>query len=119
MILLTAIMLYVCVIKASSHIINFVSLIILYLILQQNPILVGILIMMRSQQQILILLELKVRALVMLLRNIDVHSGLCNGTTMKVISITTKILKLLELQATFVVDHHRILQFYHQKSYHY
>ena len=32
-ILLTAIMLYVCVIKASSHIINFVSLIILYLIL--------------------------------------------------------------------------------------
>ena len=27
----------------------------------------------------------------MLLRNIDVNSGLCNGTTMKVISITTKI----------------------------
>ena len=39
-------------------------------------------------------LELKERALVMLLRNIDVNSGLCNGTTMKIISITTKILKV-------------------------
>ena len=36
-------------------------------------------------------LELKEKALVMLLRNIDVNSGLCNGTTMKIISITTKI----------------------------
>ena len=35
--------------------------------------------------------ELKEKALVMLLRNIDVNSGLCNGTTMKIISITTKI----------------------------
>ena len=34
------------------------------------------------------------RALVMLLRNIDVNSGLCNGTTMKIISIATKILKV-------------------------
>ena len=30
----------------------------------------------------------------MLLRNIDVNSGLCNGTTMKIISIATKILKV-------------------------
>ena len=34
-------------------------------------------------------MELKERALVLLLRNIDVNSGLCNGTTMKVISIIT------------------------------
>ena len=39
-------------------------------------------------------LELKERALVMLLRNIDVNSGLCNEAAMKVISITTKILKV-------------------------
>ena len=39
-------------------------------------------------------MELKDRASVMLLRNIDVNSGLCNGTTMKIISITTKILKV-------------------------
>ena len=37
-------------------------------------------------------MELKERALVMLLRNRDVNSGLCNGTTMKVITITTKIM---------------------------
>ena len=30
-----------------------------------------------------------------------------------------QILMLLELQATFVVDQQRILQFFHQKSYHY
>ena len=36
-------------------------------------------------------MELKERALVLLLRNIDVNSGLCNGTTMKVISIKPKI----------------------------
>ena len=36
-------------------------------------------------------MELKERALVILLRNIDVNSGLCIGTTMKVISMTTKI----------------------------
>ena len=39
-------------------------------------------------------LELKERALLMLSRNIDVNSGSCNGTTMKIISITTKILKV-------------------------
>ena len=38
-------------------------------------------------------LELKERALVMLLRNIDVNSGLCNGTIMKMIPTATKILK--------------------------
>ena len=39
-------------------------------------------------------LELNERALEMLLRNIDVNSGLCNGTTMKVITITTKIMNV-------------------------
>ena len=41
-------------------------------------------------------LELKERAFVMLLRNIDVNSGLCNGTTMILIliSITSKILSI-------------------------
>ena len=48
-------------------------------------------------------LELKVRALVMLLRNIDVNSGLCNGTTMKAISITTKILKVQITNVSFLI----------------
>ena len=39
-------------------------------------------------------LELKEKASVMLFRNIDINSGLCNGTTMKIISITTKIFKV-------------------------
>ena len=50
-------------------------------------------------------LELKVRALVMLLRNIDVNSGLCNGTAMKVISITTKILKVQITNGSHVGDY--------------
>ena len=50
-------------------------------------------------------LELKVRALVMLLRNIDVNSGLCNGTTMKVISITTKILKVQITNGSHIGDY--------------
>ena len=37
---------------------------------------------------------MKERALVTLLRNIDVNSGLCNWTTMKKISITTKIMNV-------------------------
>ena len=45
-------------------------------------------------------LELKERALVMLLRNIDVNSGLCNGTTMKVITITPKIMNV-----QIIMDH--------------
>ena len=48
-------------------------------------------------------LELKVRALVMLLRNMDVNSGLCNGTTMKVIILLkhwTKTTKILKVQIT-------------------
>ena len=32
-------------------------------------------------------LELKERAFVMLLRNIDVNSGLCNGTTTKILKV--------------------------------
>ena len=50
-------------------------------------------------------LELKVRALVMLLRNIDVNSGLCNGTTMKAISITTKILKVQITNGSHIGDY--------------
>ena len=42
----------------------------------------------------LLKLELKQRALVMLSRNFDANSGLCNGTTMKIISITTKIFRV-------------------------
>ena len=42
----------------------------------------------------LLKLELKQRALVMLFRNFDANSGLCNRTTMKIISITTKIFKV-------------------------
>ena len=50
-------------------------------------------------------LELKERALVMLLRNIDVNSGLCNGTTMKVISITTEILKVQITNGSHIGDY--------------
>ena len=50
-------------------------------------------------------LELKERALVMLLRNIDVNSGLCYGTTMKVISITTKILKVQITNRSHIGDY--------------
>ena len=50
-------------------------------------------------------LELKERALVMLLRNIDVNSGLCNGTTMKVISITTEILKVQITNGSHIRDY--------------
>ena len=50
-------------------------------------------------------LELKERAFVMLLRNIDVNSGLCNGTTMKIISITTKILKVQITNGSHIGDY--------------
>ena len=41
----------------------------------------------------------------MLLRNIDVNSGLCNGTTMKVISITTEILKVQITNGSHIGDY--------------
>ena len=49
-------------------------------------------------------LELKERALVMLLRNIDVNSGLCKGTSMKVISISTQILKVQITNGSHIGD---------------
>ena len=39
-------------------------------------------------------LKLKDGALVMLLRNLDVEAGLCNGTTLKVLNISNKVLKV-------------------------
>ena len=50
-------------------------------------------------------LELKERALVMLLKNIDVNSGLCNGTTMKVISIITKIMNVQITNGSHIRDY--------------
>ena len=50
-------------------------------------------------------LLLKEKALVMLLKNIDVNSGLCNGTTMKIISITTKILKVQITNGSHIGDY--------------
>ena len=41
----------------------------------------------------------------MLLRNIDLNSGLCNGTTIKVISITTKILKFQITHESHIGDY--------------
>ena len=41
----------------------------------------------------------------MLLRNIDVNSGLCYGTTMKVISITTKIFKVQITNRSHIGDY--------------
>ena len=50
-------------------------------------------------------LELKEKALVMSLRNIDVKSGLCHGTTMKIISTTTKILKVQITNGSHIGDY--------------
>ena len=41
----------------------------------------------------------------MLLRNIDVNSGLCNGTTMKVISIKTKIINVQITNRSHIGDY--------------
>ena len=48
---------------------------------------------------------MKERALVMLLKNIDVNSGLCNGTTMKVISIITKIMNVQITNGSHIRDY--------------
>ena len=48
-------------------------------------------------------LELKERALVILLRNIDVNSGLCNGTIR--ISTTTTILKVQIINGSHIGDY--------------
>ena len=50
-------------------------------------------------------LELKEKASVMLFRNIDINSGLCNGTTMKIISITTKIFKVQITNGSHINDY--------------
>ena len=50
-------------------------------------------------------LVLKERALIMLLRNIDVNSELSNGTTMKIISSTTKILKVQITNGSHIGDY--------------
>ena len=39
-------------------------------------------------------LELKLNASVMLLRNLGINSGLCNGTTLQILSINHKVLKV-------------------------
>ena len=41
----------------------------------------------------------------MLFRNIDANSGLCNGTTMKIISITTKIFKVQITNGSHIGDY--------------
>ena len=41
----------------------------------------------------------------MLLRNIDVNSGLCNGTTMKVITIRTKIMNVQITNGSHIGDY--------------
>ena len=41
----------------------------------------------------------------MFFRNIDVNSGLCNGTTMKIISITTKIFKVQITNGSHIGDY--------------
>ena len=48
---------------------------------------------------------MKERALIMLLRNIDVNSELSNGTTMKIISSTTKILKVQITNGSHIGDY--------------
>ena len=50
-------------------------------------------------------MELKERALEMLLRNIDVNSGLCNGTTMKVISVITNIMNVQITNGSHIGDY--------------
>ena len=39
-------------------------------------------------------IELKINASVMLLRSLDINSGLCNGTTLQILSINHKVLKV-------------------------
>ena len=41
----------------------------------------------------------------MLLRNVDVSSGLCNGTTMRIVSITNKILKVHITNGSHIGDY--------------
>ena len=50
-------------------------------------------------------LELKINTLVMLLRNVDVNSGLCNGTTMRIVSIINKILKVHITNGSHIGDY--------------
>ena len=39
-------------------------------------------------------LELKLNASVMLLKKLDIYSGLCDGTTLQILSINHKVLKV-------------------------